>query len=117
MPAPPISLATPSKTCVGGLGGARVIHEAGFDGPGAALAPKGGEHLLDQAQFDGIGGLEAREELGLEGIKGLARFVFKDNYLGHEAVAGGVSGGTEFSRGGGGAPGAGSIGSGRDCAS
>jgi hypothetical protein len=82
---------------IGGLDRNRVIHETGFEGPGAALAPESGKHLLDQAQLDGIGGSEAREELGLEGIKGPARFVIKDNALGHEAVAGGVSGGPEFS--------------------
>ena len=102
---------------IGGLGRNGAIHDAGFDGPGAALAPEGGKHLLDQAQLDGIGGREARDELGLEGIKGLARFVFKDDYLGHEAVAGGVPGGTAFSGRGDRALGAGSIGSGRDCAS
>jgi hypothetical protein len=68
---------------IGGLGRNRAIHDTGLDGPGAALAPESGKHLLDQAKLDGIGGSEAREELGVEGIKALARFVFKDNALGH----------------------------------
>jgi hypothetical protein len=85
------------------LGGNRVIHEAGFDGPSAALAPKCGEHLLDQAELDAIGGSEARDELGVHGIKALARFAIEDNTPGHQAVAGGVPGRAAFSGRGGGA--------------
>jgi hypothetical protein len=89
---------------IGGLGGDRAIHDTGLDGPGAALAPKGGEHLLHQAELHAIGGSETFDEAGEEGIKALARFVFEDHTLGHQAVAGGVPGGTGFSGWGNGAP-------------
>lgn len=63
------------------LAGNRGVHDAGSDGPGAALAPKGGGHLLNDAQFDAIGGAEAGEILGNGGVKALTGFVLKTTHL------------------------------------
>jgi hypothetical protein len=65
------------------LGGNRAVHDAGLDGPGAALAPEGGKHLLDQAELNIIGGSEALDEAGEEVIEALARFVIEDDAPGH----------------------------------
>jgi len=71
----------------GRLAGDRGIHDSGFQCPGAALAPEGGDHLLDHAQLNAVGRAEAVEILGQEGVKALAGFVFEDNALGQETVA------------------------------
>jgi len=42
------------------LTGNLVLEEAGFDGPGTAEAPIGGDHLLDHAELDVVGRLETR---------------------------------------------------------
>jgi hypothetical protein len=51
------------------------IEQAGFDGPGAALAPVSGAHFLDHAELDFVGGLEAVDVLLEENQEVLARFV------------------------------------------
>ena len=71
----------------GRLAGNGLVHDAGFHGPGAALPPESGKHLLDQAELDAIDWTEARDKLRQEIIKALARFVFKDETLGQQAVA------------------------------
>jgi hypothetical protein len=45
----------------GGHAGEAVADSAGFAGPGAALAPLGGDHFLDEVGFDRIFGLEIVE--------------------------------------------------------
>jgi hypothetical protein len=50
---------------VAGLAGVDgVVVEAGFDGPGAAQSPEGGDHFLDHAEFDVVGGAVAVDVLG-----------------------------------------------------
>jgi hypothetical protein len=49
----------------GAFGGVQhlVAEGAGFDGPGAALAPEDGDEFLDERELDGVGGLEAFDVL------------------------------------------------------
>lgn len=70
-----------------GLRGHGGIDEAGFDGPGAALAPERGDHFLDEAEFDGVGGSEADEEIGKDGVEALARLVIEDDAHGEQPMA------------------------------
>jgi hypothetical protein len=74
------------------------IEHTGFDGPGAALAPAGGGHLLDHALLDFVGGAEAVGVLLEESEEMLARFVVEDETGGAEAVRDGVLRGAELSR-------------------
>lgn len=74
------------------LGVDGIIEEAGFHGPDAAEAPGGGDHLLDKAEFDAIGGREPSEMLMEEGFEALLRLVGEDEVLGEEPVADGVLG-------------------------
>jgi hypothetical protein len=70
----------------GGLG----IENAGFDGPGASLAPAGGAHFLDHAELDFAGGPEAVDVLLQEDREVLARFVFHNGAFGAQSVTDGV---------------------------
>jgi hypothetical protein len=87
--------------------------EAGFDGPGAAHAPEGGGHFLDDAEFDVVGGAVAVDVLGHEDVEVLAGLGAQDDALGEKAVADGVEGRRLLSGGCGGAAGAGTVGAGR----
>ena len=58
-----------------GLLGEGVIEEAGFDGPGAAEAPVGGDHLLDDAEFDLISRFEPLDVMGGEVVEAGAGLV------------------------------------------
>ena len=71
-----------------------IVEEAGFDGPAAALAPEGGSHFLDEGHFDIVGGLEAMDVFGHDGLEGLGGFGLQDDASGEESVAAGVLGGT-----------------------
>ena len=85
----------------GGIGlGGRGAEHVGLDGPGAACAPAGGDHLLDYAEFEAVGGLETIGVLRHEGPKRLGRLVIKDQAAGQKAVAPGILGGTELADGG-----------------
>jgi hypothetical protein len=86
--------------------------EAGFDGPGAAHAPEGGGHFLDDAEFDVVGGAVAVDVLGQEDVEVLAGLVGQDDALGEKAVADGVEGRSLFSGGCNGALRAGAVGAG-----
>jgi len=66
----------------GGLSGGVVVEHAGLDGPGTADAPEGGGHLFDSGELDAIGGLEAFDQLGHEGVEGLLGFAFEDDAIG-----------------------------------
>jgi hypothetical protein len=46
------------------LGVDAVGKQASLDGPGAAHAPPGGDHFLDDVELDGVGRLEALQILG-----------------------------------------------------
>jgi hypothetical protein len=71
-----------------------VVHHIHLDGEGAAGAPVGGDHFLDEAAFDLVDGLEA-VVVGLEhGLVGFLVFVAQDDDVGLESVFGGVLGGT-----------------------
>jgi hypothetical protein len=63
------------------------IEQGGFDGPGAALAPVSGAHLLDHAELDPVGRAEAVDVLLQENQEVLARFVVENDTFGAEAVA------------------------------
>jgi hypothetical protein len=95
----------------GGIGRAGVEH-AGFDGPGAAHAPGGADHFLDETELYRVGRLVALDVLGEEGLKRLGRFVLKDETASQEAVAEGILGSLLFSRAGGRAERAASVGAG-----
>ena len=98
----------------GGLSFGVVLKDAGFEGPGAAHAPVGSRHFLDETELEGIGGLEAFEVLGEEGFEGGAGLVFHDDAAGQEAVASGVLGRAAFSLGGSRSTRAGAVGTGRE---
>jgi hypothetical protein len=87
-----------------------LIHQAILDGPGAAHAPIGGDHLLDHGELDAIGGSETPDMLVYEVVKTLVGFVFEDKALGQETVAKGVDGGMFLPLKGEGASGAGAVG-------
>lgn len=76
---------------VGGIGSVGIEHVS-LDGPGAAHAPGGGDHFLDEAELCGVGGLVALDVLGEEGLKGLGGFVLKDQTASQKAVAEGIMG-------------------------
>ncbi len=78
----------------GGLGGDLLVEEGGFDGPGAAQAPIGCGHVLDHAEFQAVGGLEAGDVVGEQSGEGLGTFVLEDHAMGQETMADGVAGGT-----------------------
>jgi hypothetical protein len=84
-----------------GWAGDLVIEHAGFDGPGAALAPAGGAHLLDEAELDFADGPEVLDVLVQEIQEILALFVFEDDAVSAQAVNDRVFGGTELSGRGG----------------
>jgi hypothetical protein len=64
---------------VGGcLGFGFVFEEAGFDGPGAAEAPVGSDHLFDHTELHAIGGLETREVVTQDGFETLRGFIAHD---------------------------------------
>ena len=71
-----------------------IVEEAGFDGPAAALAPEGGSHFLDEGHFDIVGGLEALDVLGHDGLEGFGGFALEDDAAREESVAAGVLCGT-----------------------
>jgi hypothetical protein len=78
------------------------IERAGFDGPGAALAPASGAHLLDQAELDFIDGPEVADVLLQEIQEVLALFAVQNDTVGAQAMNDRVFRGTElFCRGGG----------------
>jgi len=101
----------------GGLGDDLSIEEAGFDGPGAAQAPMGRGNLLDDAEFQAIGGLEVVDVAGQEGREGLGALDFQGHASGQEAVADGVSRGAPFRVRGNGAAGESSVGARSESAS
>ena len=94
----------------GRLGGGFIFEQTGFDGPGAAEAPVGGDHLLDHAELHAIGGLEAIEVVFQDGLEALGRFVVHDDLAGEQAMAEGVLRRTPFALGGDGTDGASAIG-------
>ncbi len=95
---------------LGELCGDGIIHESCFDGPSAALTPESGDHFLDEAVLDGIGGAEAFHKTGREGVETLAGLRFKDDAAGKEPVADSVGGRALFSGRGNGPPGPGAVG-------
>ena len=89
---------------VAGLAGVDgVVEEVGFDGPGAAHAPEGGGHFLDDAELDVVDGAVAVEVLAHEDVEVLAGLVFQDDAPGELAVSDGVEGRSLFSGGSNGA--------------
>jgi hypothetical protein len=95
---------------------ARAVHAIHFDvdggvlrGPKAADAPMGEDHLLDEADFDGVRGVEAFDVSAEEVVVDFAAFVGEDVVVGEDAVDGGVLRGDGFAAGGFGAFGEGSV--------
>jgi hypothetical protein len=72
------------------LEGHLLIEHAGFDGPGAALAPVSGAHFLDHADLDFVGGLKAVDVLLQENQEVLARFALHNDTFGAQAVTDGI---------------------------
>jgi hypothetical protein len=73
-----------------GLEGHLLIEHAGFERPGAALAPVSGAHFLDHAELDFAGGAEAVDVLLEENREVLARFAIRNDTFGAQAVTDGV---------------------------
>ena len=67
---------------VGLVGGHGVFVETGFDGPGAAQAPEGGDHFLDDAELDVVDGAVALDVLVEEDVEVLAALVGQDDAVG-----------------------------------
>jgi hypothetical protein len=59
-----------------------VVEQLGFDGPGAAHAPPGCGHFLDEAELDAVGRLEARQVFGQDGFESFGRFVLQEDAAG-----------------------------------
>ncbi len=66
------------------------LDEAILDGPGAAHAPIGGGHLLDETELDVIDGAEALEVEAEELFERCRTFVRQEDRLRQQAVALGV---------------------------
>jgi hypothetical protein len=81
------------------VGGHGVFVKTGFDGPGAAQAPEGGDHFLDDAELDVVDGAVALDVLVEEDVEVLAALVGQDDAVGEQAVADGVEGRSLFSGG------------------
>ena len=90
------------------------IQEVALDGHGAALAPVGGNHFLDEAQFDIVEGAEAGDVHLEEGLEELAIFGLQDHAAGEQAVADSVLGRAGLACWSFGAAGAGAVGAGRE---
>jgi hypothetical protein len=69
------------------LGVDAVGKQAGFDGPGAAHAPPGGDHFLDDAELDAVGRLETIQVFVQGLFKTFVRFAFHDNAAGQQGMA------------------------------
>jgi hypothetical protein len=78
------------------VGGHGVFVEAGFDGPGAAQAPEGGDHFLDHAELDVVDGAVALDVLVEEDVEVPAALVGQDDAVGEKAVADRVEGRSFF---------------------
>lgn len=61
----------------GRLAAEAAIKEAGFQGPGAAHAPEGCDHLFHHSELDGIEGAETGEVFGEEHFKSFPGLVFE----------------------------------------
>jgi hypothetical protein len=73
---------------VTGLGDVEaLVQQLGFDGPGAAHAPPGGDHLFDDAELDAVGWLEALQVAGQDLRETGGRFVFQEYDAGEQGVA------------------------------
>jgi hypothetical protein len=68
----------------GRLGGSFVFEQAGFESPGAAKTPVGSDHLLDQADFNAIGRLQATEVIVQDSLETLGRFISHDEMAGEQ---------------------------------
>jgi hypothetical protein len=64
----------------------------GFHSPEAVQAPSGGDHLADEVEFDGVGGLEALNVSALEDLEAVLGLIGEDDQGGIEAVLYGVQG-------------------------
>ena len=69
------------------------VQQVGFDAPGAAHAPVGGDHFFYDAELDGIGGLEAFDVLVESLLYAGFGFEVQPDELSEQAVAEGVLGG------------------------
>ena len=76
----------------GRLGVDGVGLQLGFDGPGAAQTPEGGDHVLDDAAFDVVDGVVELDVLVHEDVEAGAVLGGQDDALGEQAVADGVEG-------------------------
>ena len=92
------------------FGGECVGEAAVFDGPEPTKAPDGGHHLLDHAELDVVGGIEARDVLVQEALEIRSGFIREDRMFCEEAVSKRVVRGVQFAHGCSGAEGEGAIG-------
>ena len=88
------------------------VHTLLLDGPGAAHAPIGGDHLFEKAELGGGARAELLGVLVEEELELLVGFVLQDYLPGEESVAEGVLGRARFALGGLGAAGLFAVGAG-----
>jgi hypothetical protein len=93
----------------GGLCAGFIIEHAGFDRPGAAQTPVGGDHLLDETELHAIGGLEAKEVLIDDNLESFRGFIAHDDLAGEKTVVEGILRRTLLAQYGDGAFGKGTI--------
>jgi hypothetical protein len=83
----------------GGMGFHAGFEGAHLGGPGAVEAPVGGDHFVDEGEFDFVGGMEAVEVGLAEGLEGFLVFMAEDQGFGEQAVFEGVLRGDGFALG------------------
>ena len=89
------------------------VEALGFDGPGAADAPLGDDHFLNDGELDAVGGLKAVDVVGEDFLKTGWRFVIQPDDFGEQSVAAGVLGRQALAGLRDRASGAGAVGAGR----
>jgi hypothetical protein len=94
----------------GSLGVGLIFEQSGLDGPGAAEPPVGSDHLLDEAELDAIGGLDAIEVGRQDRLETFGRFIAHDDLASEQAMGDGILRRAPFALGGKWTLGAGAIG-------
>jgi hypothetical protein len=83
-----------------GLGGGFIFEQAGFESPGATKTPVGRDHLLDAADLNAIGRLEAAEVIVEDALETFGGLITHDDVTGEQTVANGILRRLSFALGG-----------------
>jgi hypothetical protein len=90
-----LGVVNPFLLAIGGDPAHGVFEDFGLHGPDAAHAPGGGDHLIDEVELGGVGGLKAVEVALAEIFEALAGLVLENHVDGGgETVLEGIHGGT-----------------------